>query len=880
MNQFPWVLVFFTFYLLPITSCQVFAADSHSSLFRQNTQSSAPQIGVTEEFSIFPVGINVGKQNVLPSVFVRGQENGTAAVNLEHWLISYDAVIQALKLSVTSLGDGQIEVRSPGFVIRLDSQQLIHDPELGVVFSIQQLQTLFGVTAEFDINDYAIILNPSWLNQTVSSVEQKNVIPLQLAGLPTVKAPQQSITAIEQRVNTSGSGTSTPTFVGETIAVGSIFNGSFFLRGQQKDLTDSQTWNLAEAQYLRETDNADYIVGSQPTFWRSHSSKQYWGLTTIQRQGFKALIPQEGGSFSPTQRLQAEKISRTIVGEAAPGTLVRLMQGLGDRPIAEILVDSAGIYRFENLTSGQLSAGNYRVFLYPEGRLTAQPEIRAATFSNIPGQIPPGASATIVSGGWRRKLSGEPSQNFFGDLQEFQGGIARRWGVSENLTLGAGLIYDQNLQALGEIFFRPDNFPLEVAASVLSGDQDGKWDLDANARFFPTQNLTVKLNTDKFSSRLNLDWRFSPHLTLLGNYDSRHGWETGVQTSFSFGEWFSLGRLSLDAENHCHWSLDQRLGLLSLSHQGNEIATRSQLNYNLSGDTVLQSGHSLRLGYETRNLNHFDNLATLAWRYRTPERTADGRNLWDVELGYGIGSRHSGLIVTLQTAVIPGLLVRGRYEGGSISSDQTSYSLEIVSSLNFHKGIFPGDRQSDRLRSVGGLLIQPFFDKNNNNKRDRGEPIHTENSDLLFILNNLPIKSFRPDVQKKRIIVSLVPGTYRLDIDPSGFPIDWETAVDSYAVEVIAGSYTPVLVPFHLCYSLSGIVTDESGTPIAGARVEAIAPQTQQRRFSVTNDAGVYYLERLPQGTYHIKINEQVAKPDKLILNESSQHFQELNLKQ
>lgn len=879
MNKFSWVLVLLTCYLLPINSLQALAADNHNSVIRQNHQSSVPQTAVTEGFSVFPVGVNVGQRNVLPSTFIRGQENGSEAINFANWLISYDAVVQLLKLSVKTLPDGQLEVRSSGLVTRIDPKQLINDSELGLAFSIEQLQTIFGLTAQFDINDYAITLNLPWLDKTTSSIENKTTEPILLEGLPKIPAPKHNFSAIEQRVNTSGALLSTPTVTGETTAVGTILNGSFFLRANQSDLTDYRTWNLAEAQYLRETDKADYAIGSQPTFWRSQSSEQYWGFTTIQRQGFKTLVPLEGGSFSPNQRLQAEQIERKIVGKAAPGTLVRLTQSLSDRPIAEVLVDSSGIYRFENLSvSGQ--SGNYRVLLYPQGKLTAQPEIRTATFSNIPGQLPQGASATIVSAGWRRQLSSVDHQNFLG-FTEFQGGIARRWGVSENLTVGAGLIYDQNLKGFGEIFFRPNNFPIEIAASALSAAKDGNWDINADVRLFPTKNITAQFNTDRFSSQFELDWRISSNLTLSGKYDTRNGWESGLQTSFSRGGLFSLARLSVDSQNHLLWNVYQRAGLLSLNHQGNEIGTTSQLNYNLSGDSLSETGHSLQLSYETRNLNQFQNLGVLTWGYRSPQLTSDGRNLWDIQLGYGIGSHSSGPIAMLQTAAIPGLLVRGRYEGGSLSSDQASYSLEIVSSFNFNGGrMFPGDRKSDRLRSVGGLLIQPFFDKNNNNKRDRGEPIYTDNSDLLLLLNNSPITSFRPDIQKQRILIPLVPGSYRLDIDPSGFPLDWEATVDNYALEVVAGSYTPVFIPFRLCYSLSGVVTNAAGKPIAGARVEAIATQTQQRRFSVTNDAGVYYLERLPQGTYQIKINDQVAKPDTLTLIESSQHFQELNLQQ
>jgi hypothetical protein len=49
---------------------------------------------------------------------------------------------------------------------------------------------------------------------------------------------------------------------------------------------------------------------------------------------------------------------------------------------------------------------------------------------------------------------------------------------------------------------------------------------------------------------------------------------------------------------------------------------------------------------------------------------------------------------------------------------------------------------------------------------------------------------------------------------------------------------------------------------------------------SVTNGAGVYYLEGLPQGDYALEINGKSALPGNLLLEESSQSFQEINLQQ
>jgi hypothetical protein len=119
---------------------------------------------------------------------------------------------------------------------------------------------------------------------------------------------------------------------------------------------------------------------------------------------------------------------------------------------------------------------------------------------------------------------------------------------------------------------------------------------------------------------------------------------------------------------------------------------------------------------------------------------------------------------------------------------------------------------------------------------------------------------------------------YRLDLDPAGFPLDWQPSIDAMAVEVVAGSYTPILVPFIPSFTLSGVVTNSSGNAIAGARVEAVGSKGTLRRFSVTNGAGVYYMERLQPDTYTLLVNGEPAQPSTITANESSEPFLELNL--
>lgn len=216
-------------------------------------------------------------------------------------------------------------------------------------------------------------------------------------------------------------------------------------------------------------EKTDYVIGSQSTFWPSQGEGDFWGITSIQRFRNVTPIPPSGGGFNPSQRLESQQIQRTISGEAEPGTLVQLTRGAGEEIVAEVLVDASGIYRFENLPTGSLRINNYRVFLYPNGQLSAEPEIREVNYTTLPGQLNSGTSAIIISGGVRRELIGD---DFLGEFNDLRGGISYRLGLTEDLTVGVGLIEDESVLGLGEIFYQPAGLPLKIGISTLIGNTD------------------------------------------------------------------------------------------------------------------------------------------------------------------------------------------------------------------------------------------------------------------------------------------------------------------------------------------------------------------------------------------------------------------------
>jgi len=826
-------------------------------------------------FSVFPVGILVGPRTVESAVRVKGAEDGSEALDFDRWLVPYETVVDALRLTVTPLPDGQLEMRSPGLVVRLDPDQIQNDPDLGLVFSIQEIEDLFGVPASFDMSEYAIRFEPPWLALQGTGIAGP-AQPIDLEGLPVISPPDASVTQLEQRFDLSDRGDSDVDYRGSFAAVGALPGASWFVRVDQPGMIQPGDWRLLEAQILRQRDALDVTLGSQGAFWQEGGEADLWGVTVVGRNGFTPNNLQLGNT-APRQRLESAQLGRTITGEAEPGTLVRLTEGFGDRVIAEEFVDSSGVFRFEDVPfSNNLTGNNYLLLLYPNGRLTELPEVRVATFTTVGGQIPEGTSAWAIAAGWGRETDDE--SGFFGDFDEFRGGATYRLGLSESTTLGVGIVYDDGLRALGEIFLQPGGVPLELAARVLTPDDDGDWDWDANLRYDPTDTFRATLTSDPIDTRLTLGWQVIPEVELLSLIRTENPSEFGFQLSLSGDDAFTYARVTLDTDGDLRWNGIQRWGLAELTTRGDDVSTFSELTYNFSGDRFYDAGHTALVSYETRDTDDdAGNLATVGWRYRSPDRASDGNYAWEARLGLGFGSEGSGILASVQTAAVPGFLLRARYDGISPTTNEDAFRLEVVSSLRTQGRIRPGDRRTNFLRTQGGLIVEPFLDTNSNGQFDEGETWYTDNSDLLLILNNEPIRLFRPEVSDRNIFFRVNPGTYRLDLDPAGYPLDWQPDIRALAVEVNAGVFTIVPVPFIPSYTVSGIATDAEGNPVIGGRIEAVSA-TGERVFSVTNDAGVFYLEGLRLQTYTLEINGEPAQPGVLELNAESGPFQELNL--
>jgi hypothetical protein len=860
-------------------------AQSAPELSKQNSTKIVPTTPaiLPQGLQTLPVGLNINGRSVLPSMNVRGEEDGEKAVNFDRWLVPFDEVINALKLKVKEADDGGVEIISPLFKAQLPASTLVREPQLGRAISIKDLNTIPGVTAKFDINKYAIDLVVPSLNRNTNSeiVEE----PISFDGLAVARPIGWGVGAIQERLTVSGQNGSSGNVLGEFKAIGNVFDANWYLRVDQSQFDQPQTWNITDGVVIRQRPDNDVVVGSQVPFWRRQNNPgngSYWGGTTIVRQGFTPPVQLFGSDFLVNDRLQSSRIGRSIAGQAFPGTLVQLVRGSQNQVLQEVLVNSSGVYRFDNLIVGNAIDNtfgqDYRVLLYPNSQITASPEIRPAQFVTTPGQIPAGASALVVSAGANRTTVGN-----FGNFDAIQGGVLYRRGVSESLTVGVGTAFDRELLGVGEVFWQPNNTPLRVAVSATTGKPG---DFLGRLDYSPSTDFLLTANLDQFSSRANASWKLSPSFTALSNYDSLRGISVGGQYRVNNSRYNSTFlQAEIDDRSRLRFGGNQRLDNWLFTHQSNESASTTQVAYSLNGNLDnIDTGHTLVASYQTNNniqavststTSISPNFTSLVWRYRAPQRSADGRSLWQSELGYGFNNSGSGILAGLDVNITPGLRLRGSYRGVS-ENGRDSYALELNTTLLTSSGIEGTDSQIDEFRALGQVKLTAFIDTNGNGRQDPGEASYYD--PLLFTINQKPLKDFQPSNGTDSGTIKLPFGSYRLDIDPAGYPVNYRASTDAMQVDVAAGNITPISIPLVPAYVTTGALLDTAGKPIGGARVEAISLKDGKKIISVTNDAGIYYLEGLEQGEYKINVEGVATAPGRIILTPNSQSTQELNL--
>jgi Carboxypeptidase regulatory-like domain len=793
--------------------------------------------------SLKTIRIAVKVNNLPPQQLdLRGETEAGGTINIDRWLVPIDRTFKLLEIRQQQLPNGDLELTSPYLLVRLHPTQWQWHPKLGRSIAIGELRKLPELKVEFD--RHSSTLKFSYQLPKNAPKPLPKTAPVTLDGLPTINPPTASLTGTQERINLSGSANNELNQQGELKSVGTILGSSWYLRAEQPQLSNLLTWNLSDAIAINQNPSADWITGTQTPFWRRQGNPTgtYWGLTTIQREGFTPPASLYGGDFLPTERLQSNQLGRTVSGQAQPGTVVRLVRGFSTESVGQVLVDSSGIFRFDNVrvTSDGEFGNNYRLLLYPRGQLTADPQVKDVTFTTVPGQLPAGAAAWIASTGVNYN---RVPNNFIGNFDLIQGGVAYRRGLNESVTVGAGLVYDSLQRGVGEIFWQPTGVPLQASVSAVTGD---RWDVVSNVNYRPTPSVSANFSNDKFSSRGDLSWQVIPQFTASSKYDSLAGLAIGGDYTFSLLSNSSSNlQATYNLQSFLRWNASHQQQNWQVKLQGNELSLSSEVSYRIPAANG--TNHNLVANYQLTGQTPATQtvLSQLLWRYQSGSLNS--------ELGYGWSGFGAGTNASVGLTLAPGLELRGSYQGISAFTDLASYSLQVQSSIDLQGGLKTANTRVEDLRTRGGIILEPFFDRNGNGKQDPGEENYWHPE--LVTLDKQPLNPRRMTQLSDGVEVRALPGSYRLDLNPTHLPPHWRSSVTALRVNVALGTYTPIPLPLTPMYAIVGKVTDRFDRPVAGTEIVAIhISGAGERHVTTAKTDGSYELSDLKPGNYEVSM--------------------------
>ncbi len=841
-------------------------AEPIESILANTTQFTPTRVTAPATIQKIRVIHTLVKVNNLPpqQIDVRGQIQAGQAIDLDSWLIPINSSFKLLEIQQKYLPSGELELTSPYLLVRLQPAQWQWHQQLGRVITIGELRKLPELKIEFDKT--ANTLKFSYSTPKIALKSAPKPDPVSLDGLPSIDPPTASLTGTQQRINLSGSANNELNDQGEFKAVGNILGSSWYLRIDQPKLSNLLTWGLSDAIAINQNPSTDWITGTQSPFWRRQGNPTgtYWGVTTIQREGFAPPASLYGGDFLPNDRLQSNQLGRTISGQAQPGTVVRLVRGLSTETVGQVLVDSSGVFRFEHVrvTSDGEFGSNYRLLLYPRGQLTADPQVQNVTFTTVPGQLPGGSAAWIASTGVNYN---RVPNSFIGDFNLIQGGVAYRRGVNESVTVGAGLVYDPLQRGVGELFWQPTGVPLQASVSAVTGEY---WDVVSNVNYRPTPSISANFSNDKFSSRGDISWQVIPQFRASSKYDSLSGVAIGGDYTFSlFPNSSSNLQGTYDRQSFLRWGASHQQQNWQVRVQGNEITLHSEVTYRIPVATG--SSHNLIANYQTTNQLAPTVLGQVLWRYQSGSLNS--------ELGYGWSGFGAGTNASLGLTLSPGLQLTGRYQGISAFTDRTSFSVEVQSTIDLQGGTKTANTRVEELRTRGGIVIRPFFDRNHNGKQDPGEENYWHPE--LIALDKQPLNPSRTNKLTDSVEIRAIPGSYRLDVNLTHLPPHWRSSISALRVNVALGTYTTIPIPLMPIYAIDGKVTDELNRPRSSIEVVATnISGTGERRSTISKADGSYELNDLALGTYEVSIAGQ-SNPTIIAIVSDSSIVQKLNFK-
>jgi hypothetical protein len=297
-------------------------------------------------------------------------------------------------------------------------------------------------------------------------------------------------------------------------------------------------------------------------------------------------------------------------------------------------------------------------------------------YANLSATLPSGDSTLIVSGGGMRNLAEET--NTSREFDHFRGGISYRHGVADNLTMGAGFVYQDFLVGFTQLTYNSDRFPVKTTVSLLA--KESGLDFRSYIRFQPTESFVLNYYHDYEKDKFDASWQIISGLSLIADADTKQdSLSTGIKVAVQNDYMSISAKAALSSDNKLQWKLNSRIGGLKFNYGNDNHKSTSEIELDLIEPNNWGFQCSTFVKYESLTDQDQDGFIVWGSKLQSGEKITPNQHLWAVNLGYGSNSHGNGLIASGSFALKPNLFLKLTYQEISATSDDTKIKLQIGS---------------------------------------------------------------------------------------------------------------------------------------------------------------------------------------------------------
>ncbi len=772
---------------------------------------------------------------VLLGIFIGEEEKDAGDILLENGIfyLPAESTFAALNVQVT-VENGISTIQTPIGSIDLP-QDALREFEDQSFISENVLGDTLHVPVRFDVENYAIVLEPPWGNGAVVAEEAEEIIEIE----PDIVPPIIGMTSVHGDLFTTYSGT------GDTIGVSTRLEVNGYGLGGVWQLGYSGTekdYSLTDYAWLREiTDNIWTLVGRQ-------QSGAHPLISVVDMTGVQIAYSNRADAFEQIEDINGTLLDRgngsgrVYFGEGPPGGRAELV--IDGLIVAETIINVDGTFEIESPLFDQ-RRNDVEIRIFEALSNNQVDSIRSTVTAN--NFLAPKGSFNIVAGAGLE--GGEISTNI--DSRGPTGFARIRYSPYDDATVEAAVVYDPDggIEAVTGAAASFGKYGTAYAAAALN--QSGRKSFEGlYFAEFKKLSLNARINYREAEDLETGDTVAQENHFFEATYD--------YSQSLRFG---AIARRNIDAAYalpFVSWRVYPGLSLAARPNRDGEyrLEARAEPFQDINLQVFYEGSGFARVGYDYYTEVTGESELSIEALY--DQDTAElgfalglnGQRFFGVPVFWQLRATHSSdnssLSGGLRYELRPGVaaLINGGFSQPASGNSSIFGTLGVTFDLGLAGRTLsaaPRQATNPRYGRIAGRVVAPegvefsAEDFKNAQVVVDGQPIGKVQANGAYWLPRIP------------------KGTRSVRLEADNLPIDLVVDTDTIYAEVAPGAVTTVNFELAVEVGTSGRITGPDDEPVPGVPLQMLNSEGVIVSRARSNQFGLFRMDGLRPGKYVLK---------------------------